>query len=227
MSLLAMAIAPSSAAAHEPQVFDPGPVELDLGRPLRARLLHVTLVGPQQELVVHLAGDGARVQLLVPDREPERSAAAVDLPRMRIGPGLIDAGEPVRVVDEVTGVAYRRIAATTVGGDTIVRVKRGAQSTRAALLVAATDETFATNDPRRIPRTLLHLRQWAETPATGSPTAARQRAGRGGTPPSPYVAWFGAGIALAALLVTTWWVRRGRSSARRRGVERLGRHADD
>jgi hypothetical protein len=217
-----LAAAPGSAA-HELQASPPGPVELDAGTAEPARLVHATLVDAGDQLVVTATPTGGAVEavLLVPDRDPERDLRGGDLPSMRIDGGMPVAvttdGEPL--VDEATGFVYRelgRIPLDAADGKVRIVVARGDEPLRIALRVGM-PTSFAATDVDRTPRTFAQSRAWFETPAPGADVPKPPTVDRGAR---TAIAWFGAALALSGVGVAAWWLRSGRSTARRRGIER-------
>ncbi len=229
---LLVAACPAVARAHELQVVPVGSAELDAGRGDPARLVHATLDEPGDELVVTLRATGAPLELLllVPDRRPERGFGAGELPTLSVGPAA--GGTPIAVggpeggsegglVDEATALEYRVFESRTLGppsGTPVrVRVRRGSEPSRVALRVGVPGSFEAAN-VENTPRNLVRVRAWSETPA---PSARMDRT-PAETTSRPVAAWFGAGIALAGVLVAAWWVGAGHRRSRIRGAERRG-----
>ena len=235
-AVLACASAPA-AGAHQLLVAEPGPVELDLGTAVPARLVHATLAAADDVLEAQVkvaTGTDPVAYLLVPLAPPEGDAPRADLPVPTLTVGgevtrFEQIDETERWVDETTGVAYRAVgrlaidgvapARSAVAGSTI-RVTRGREPTRAVLLVVTDDEEFAAEDVEATPRALLSLRAWAETPAPGATRPDAADPGDGSS--AVQRAWIGAAIAVMGALLAVWWVTRGWRRARERGVERSG-----
>ncbi|MCW2961275.1 MAG: hypothetical protein JWM25_1028 [Thermoleophilia bacterium] len=240
LSLLLLAGA-GVAHAHDVQVEQPGPIELNLASGEREVLVHGTLVKQGDTARITFAApveDAWGVQLLVPDRLPEREAKEGELPSVQLeytpaftaapltGPTTtIVAGKlGDAVVDAGTRVRYRTIASgeelqLASRAYTTITVIRGSEPIRIALRIAAleSDAGFETLDPERTPRTMARLLQWDNTPAPGA--TVRRAAPERRSLMSPEV-WLPAGIALVMLAAAIWWVRRGRGRARVRGFER-------
>lgn len=222
LATLALLAAPA-ANAHELQVLAPGTAQLDLGSVSQPRLVHGTLQGASDELLLTLTGANRplEVLVLVPDALPERAAGGA--PELSLA--ATERVDRAQVTDEITGIDYlvvarHRLAADGPTGPTRLVVRRGEAPTRVAVLVADPDAPFAASDPERTPTTMLRLRAWAETPPAGT---------RSETPREADVivgaAWYGGGIALLALLTAVWWVRSGRARARLEGAARAAREA--
>ena len=223
-SLALLAFLPGVAAAHEITVLPVGSGELDAGTAEPARLIHATLDGAEDELVVTARSTGAPIEvlLLVPAREPELDATGGALPRLSLEPagdaGLVEEGDE-RIADEGTAVEYRVVGSRTIavpaGTSLTLRVARGTEPTRAALRIGP-PSSFEAADIERTPRALGRLRIWDNTPAPSSdyvlPTPKTQS--------RRFVAWYGAGIALLGVLIGAWWVWAGRRRSRERGAER-------
>jgi hypothetical protein len=217
---LALLVAPSTARAHELTVLAPGSAELDLGTVSSPRLVHATLASERDvlDLSIRTAEGPLDLLVLVPDTQPERGYER--RPVLPIDDLVLVDDEPL--VDDVTGIRYlviarRRIAAGTAAID--FSIARGHHPTRIAVYVGDPDAEFAATDPERTPRTLARLRAWAETPAEGSRTVGGADEPRASSR-SP---WYGAVIALVAILTAGWWVRSGSRRAQERGVERSAR----
>lgn len=204
-------LTPAMAHAHELTVLDPGGAQLDLGDASQPRLVHGTLAGTREELElgVRVRATPLRVLLLVPDAAPERGSDA--RPRLDESQRVDDRA----ISDETTGVEYlvvgERVLQPGPGAATTLRVTRGAEPTRVAVLVGDPDAAFAASDPSRTPRSMLRLRAWAETPADGSRPV--RPAGSG---PDRNAPWYGFGITLVAVLTAAWWLRIGHTRSRER-----------
>jgi hypothetical protein len=196
---------------------------LDVGTAEPARLVHATLVNADDQLVVTATPSGGAVEaaLFVPDRDPERDLRGADLPSLRIDGGapisLNTDGQPL--VDDATGFAYRelgRVPLDAAGGKPRIVVARGDEPVRVALRIGM-PTSFAATDVERTPRTFAQARAWFETPAPGADVPKPPTVDRG---TRTAIAWFGAALALSGVGVAAWWLRSGRSTARRRGIER-------
>lgn len=214
-----------AANAHRALVAAPGDVSVDLGRARDDHALHSTLIRPGDRIDATLTPgpDGlVHVELLVPQPGPEAASPPADRPAGR----LIVGGEelpvpalasPQEVTDPATGLvylAYARLehvlepAARRTPLD--LQVLRGDSPSRVVLrtgpgplhLTGAAD----------VPRTVARLRAWHDDPPVAAP--AREQG-------MPLMAVAAAGLAASMLLLATWWVRTGRSRARRRS-----HHAD-
>ena len=220
--VLALLLVPATANAHELTVLAPGAAELDLGNVSSPRLVHATLVDADDELRLSLRlGDAPiAVQLFVPEVLPERDARGDDLPGIQgeEAPSVEDTP-----TDEATGIRYRLVESTFLDPtqyqrpDVNLTIERGGEPTRVAVLVGDPDATFASTDLERTPQTLARLRAWAETPAEGSKPVRAAAASRDSRSRSP---WYGAVIALVAVLTAAWWIRSGSRRAQERGIER-------
>jgi len=229
LAVLAITAGTGIASAHELTVSAPGPVEVDLGDGSRARLVHATLTAGGDTLRAHVApGDGTDLEalLLVPVFEPERSASRSELPRAHaLVTGATRQFNRVTdeqvLLDDITSVEYRVLGTVRVDAAAELVVE-SSEPTRVALLVRHRDDAFVTEDPKRLQRTLVKLRAWTEVSATGQRRTPAKPISDGRGP-----AIYAAGLAVVALLLAAWWVRSGRTTSRRRGVERSGDGSGD
>jgi hypothetical protein len=215
----------SGASAHQLQHVEADSATLDLGTADPARLIHTTLVSPTDKLVVKITMTSEPVEAImyVPDAEPEQDRPAADLPTITAtwpGGGVMTAqdGSNEPVTDAATAISYLELVRAPIAADpgttATITIRRGAEPTRVALRIGPASP-FGAEDFERTPRTLTGVRIWNATPPPGSKSAQAKAAD-----PNSAIAWFGAGIAIAGVLVAIWWIATGRAASRRRGVER-------
>lgn len=212
-----------------------GDVELDLGAVEPVRLVHATLGKPGDAVAATVRADavpGTRIHVLVPDAAPERDLSDRELPAATL---TMPGGLPLTVppatgtlVDDATGVRYRIVGlldtppasvgnarSQPAGGPALVQLVRGSAPARVALRVAPADAAFVSSDIDRSPRTLVRLRAWEQGGAPVARITPLANEPDEGELPAPSAAYFGAAVAGAALVLTAWWLFRGRWRARR------------
>ncbi|MCW2926507.1 MAG: hypothetical protein JWM86_475 [Thermoleophilia bacterium] len=208
IAVLSVLVGPvATAAAHELSVTPPGPVRLDLGTGDPVRLVHATL-GAGEELIATIRVPAESVQ------EWKVQTLALTRPGTDSDDQLVDDATTVeyRILREVPLASYAERA-----GVRTITVSPGDEP-GVALRVAPAGAPFTSEGLARAPRSLVRLRAWVEasTPATVD-TPAERRDARAA---ARRMGQAGLGIALVGVLVAAWWVLRGRTRSRVRGVER-------
>jgi len=239
LACVALLVAVSSTAtAHTLVVAQPGDARIDLGDlsdlPRGGKLVHATLDAADDELVLTFmpAATATSIELLAPESKPEREQSIKQRPHLEAAQGLaeITRVNDARQEDDVTALTYAVFARSTIrtvpgvsSADPVeLRITRGSAPSRVAVrVVPNAGADFVTDDAQDVPKSIALARGWFVTRPEHAPRT-KVRAERN---LNQYV-WVPALIALTMLGCMVWWVRRGRTQSRVRGIERADEQQD-
>ena len=168
---LGFALFASTALAHKPLCVTPNaPAIITDGTVSHAVYGRLTRRGERRSVNVHLtAGQTLAVELLLPDKPPEKATKPRALPHLTIvsftGHRTLPNQLRERVSESITGTSYIRIAASraTVSGGDYRLIVTGAARSRFTVVVGEREE-FTPADLAALPASTARVRAWYRVP---------------------------------------------------------------
>jgi hypothetical protein len=169
--LVLLACTAATASAHAPGFVEAGePAVIPDGTVSSAIYGRLERGGERRVVRVRLKpGETLAVELLIPDRSPERGLSAAELPRITVrtprGPRSMRNNLRVRFDESFSNASYIRLGAmrTRVRGGEYRVVITGASRARFCLVVGQR-EVFGPDVVANLPESLDRIRTWYRTP---------------------------------------------------------------